>query len=396
MSFKSELKMDFETFRKHTDTPIFHRLKFDKTSIYLTKCTFYDLVTSKNDHGYYRIFSWDDWRAKPLLGFELGDSSPALGLVNLIGHYTPIQNDLTEVQYESENGKAYFDTAKGELEGITESERTRQKRKIDSRKFMRMGEIVPTGMQGKAIYGEGNYIIDGAAGTGKSTTVLQKIKLLEKNNRVPSDKILVLVKNKSVIKEFDELLKTIGITGLRIKLIDDFEPSLFNKTNWDINSVIDSTWDAAYQINECIITLEKEEKLLSSRVLSNAGSNDIPITKAFEHDSELTYLLREYYKQRTEFIALLENNNNEKNVAKKEQGIELDKYRNLLTKQSLQKKNKKSKRSLINRIFQTSDPDTTLTLGEEAKIRDEVKKKKKKLDSEIVKLSNKHKEKEKK
>ena len=261
---------------------------------------------------------------------------------------------------------------------------------------MRMGEIVPTGMQGKAIYGEGNYIIDGAAGTGKSTTVLQKIKLLEKNNRVPSDKILVLVKNKSVIKEFDELLKTIGITGLRIKLIDDFEPSLFNKTNWDINSVIDSTWDVAYQINECIITLEKEEKLLSSRVLSNAGSNDIPITKAFEHDSELTYLLREYYKQRTEFIALLENNNNEKNVAKKEQGIELDKYRNLLTKQSLQKKNKKSKRSLINRIFQTSDPDTTLTLGEEAKIRDEVKKKKKKLDSEIVKLSNKHKEKEKK
>ena len=67
-----------------------------------------------------------------MLGFELGDSSPALGLVNLIGHYTPIQNDLTEVQYESENGKAYFDTAKGELEGITESERTRQKRKIDS------------------------------------------------------------------------------------------------------------------------------------------------------------------------------------------------------------------------------------------------------------------------
>jgi len=71
---------------------------------------------------------------------------------------------------------------------------------------MRMREIIPTGMQGKAIYGEGNYIIDGAAGTGKSTTVLQKIKLLQKQDNISTKKILVLVKNKNIIDEFNDLL----------------------------------------------------------------------------------------------------------------------------------------------------------------------------------------------
>tara|TARA_R110002072_G_scaffold214838_2_gene371968 strand:- start:89 stop:1078 length:990 start_codon:yes stop_codon:yes gene_type:complete len=309
MNFKPELKMDFETFRKHTDTPIIHRLKFEKTSIYLTKSTFHDLLTSKNDHGHYRILSWDDWRAKPLLGYELGDASPALGLVNLIGHYTPTQNDLTEVQYVSGSGKAYYDTAKGELEGSRETERTTKKSKIDSRTFMRMGEIIPTGMQGKAIYGSGNYIIDGAAGTGKSTTVLQKIKLLEKHDGINPERILVLVKNNRVIKEFDELLKTIGITGLRFKLIDEFESSLFKENSTYINSIIERTWDIAFRINNCLATLKKEEELISNRILSNIGRKDMQIVKAFNHDSELTSLLREYQKHRTEFLDLRKENN---------------------------------------------------------------------------------------
>jgi superfamily I DNA/RNA helicase len=395
-NFKKDLKMDFETYLKHSDTPIFHRLKFEKVSFYLTKSRFHDVLVSWNDHGGYRIFSWDDWRSQPLLGIELGDVNPRHGLVNLIGHYTPTEDDLTDVQYDTDHGKAFFESAKEELEEKKQKLETKKDRKIDSRTFMRMGEIIPTGAQGKAIYGEGNYIIDGAAGTGKSTTVLQKIKLLEKHNRIPPDKILVLVKNKSVIKEFDELLKTIGITGLRIKLIDDFELSLFNNTNWNIDSVIDSTWGAASQINECITTLRKEERLLSSRILSNVGSNDISITKAFEHDSELTNLLREYHKLRTAFIALRENNSNEINRAKIEQGVELDKIKNLLSDRVLQKKKKEQKRSLINRIFQTSEPLATLTLGDEAEIRDTIGKEKRKLDSEIDKLSNKFKEKEEK
>ncbi|MDM1696670.1 AAA family ATPase [Thiopseudomonas alkaliphila] len=396
MNFKPELKMDFETFNKHTDTPIFHRLKFEKTSIYLTKSTFYDLLTSKNDHGYYRIFSWDDWRAKAFLGFELGDASPALGLVNLIGHFTPTQNDLTEIQYVSERGKAYYDTAKGELEGLKGIDQTRQREKIDSRTFMRMNEIIPTGKQGKAIYGEGNYIIDGAAGTGKSTTVLQKIKLLEKHNSVQPEKILVLVKNKRVIKEFGELLETIGITELRIVLIEEFEPSLFNTTSNDINSVIDSTWDTASRLNECLATLKKEQELLSNGILSNIGSNDLLITKVFERDSELINLFHGYHKQRTAIVALRENNSKEISKAKNEQSIELDKYKNLLTNKALQKKNKGKKLPLISGMLKNINPVITLTLGDEAEIRDAVRKKKDQLDSKIDKLSNSLREKEKK
>jgi len=399
MNFKSELKVDFETFRKHTDTPIFHRLKFDKTSIYLTKSTFYDLLVSKNDHGHYRIFSWDDWRAKKLLGFELGDASPKLGIVNLIGHYTPSQNDLTEVQYISEKGKAYYDSAKDELEGLKDGKRKRQRRKIDSREFMRMGEIIPTGIQGKAICGEGNYIIDGAAGTGKSTTVLQKIRLLNKHNRVPLDRILVLVKNKSVIKEFDGLLKKIGVTGLRITTIDNFESSLFNK-NEDIDFVIDRTWSAASQLNECVITLEKEKKLLSNRIFSTVekndkdivGGNDKYILKAFGKDLDLIRLFREYNKQRGRFIDLLKENNNEKSSDKKQKEKELKDYEDLLIRQLQKKKNG----PFINKMLNFVKKVATLTLGEEAKIRDLVAKKKKELDSKTVELSDKHKKNEEK
>jgi len=105
MNFKSDLKMDFETYKNNKDTPIFYRLKFDDTSVYLTKSRFYDILTSKNEHGYYRIFSWDDWRAKAFLGFDLDDESPALGIVNLIGNYFPTEDDLTEVQVQKRHLK---------------------------------------------------------------------------------------------------------------------------------------------------------------------------------------------------------------------------------------------------------------------------------------------------
>jgi len=393
MSFKSELKMDFETFRKHTDTPIFHRLKFDRTSIYLTKSTFCDLLTSKNDHGYYRIFSWDDWRAKPLLGFELGDQSPALGFVNLIGHYTPTQHDLTEVQYVSEEGRAYYDAARSELEGIKRPERAILNKKIDSSTFMRMGEIIPVGSQGKAIYGEGNFIIDGAAGTGKSTTVLQKIKLLEKHDRVSPKKILVLVKNESVINEFNELLKTIGIAGLKIETIKSFESNWFQNNTKEIDLVIDSTWEKASLINEYLTTLKKEEDLLRTGMLSDIENNERLTIKFVDNDIDLSHLLCEYYKLRDDFIALRRKNRNKINERKKEIRIELEEYKGQLTNQIIQKKKEKSRFS-IKRLFQSSELYTSLTLGEKAQIRDAAAKKEKVQNTEIEKLSKNLKEKE--
>ena len=161
---RSELSTDLLTHQKHEDTPIFHRIKFDDTSIYLTKTTSYELMTSKNNLGHYRIFSWTDQRSKAFLGFELGQRSPALGAAKLIGMYKPDGSNLRDVKYSSEKGKMFYRNAQRALNG-EEDALGEDSNKIDAENFMKMAEIIPTGVQGKAIYGEGNYIIDGPAGT---------------------------------------------------------------------------------------------------------------------------------------------------------------------------------------------------------------------------------------
>ena len=107
--WNEELRADLSTYLENIERPIIHRLKFDQTSIYLTQAEFYDVNVSTNEMGHYRIFSWTDWRAKGLLGYELGEESPNLGVANLIGRYLPHEEDLTDVQYASSNGKAYFE-----------------------------------------------------------------------------------------------------------------------------------------------------------------------------------------------------------------------------------------------------------------------------------------------
>jgi len=224
---KTELKTDLDSYLKQKSTPLFHKIKFDETSIYLTRSYYYEgglPNTGKNDFGSYRIFSWADLRAKTFLGFELGQASPALGRANVIGSFTPNEDDIKDVKYITDNGKSYFKSAKVILSGeiIVEDNEDNEDVKIDSEKFMKMAEIIPTGAQGKAIYGEGNYIIDGPAGTGKSTTVLQKIKLLQIHSNVKSSEICIVVKNNQVVKGFDELLKELNIDGIKICTTESF------------------------------------------------------------------------------------------------------------------------------------------------------------------------------
>jgi len=394
LNFKKDLKMDFESYMKHIDTPIFHRLKFEKVSFYLTKSKFHDVLVSSNEHGGYRIFSWDDWRAQPLLGIELGDENPRHGLVDLIGRYSPIENDLIDVQYETDEGKAFFESAKEELEDKKQKMHTRKDKKIDSRTFMRMGEIIPTGAQGKAIYGEGNYIIDGAAGTGKSTTVLQKIKILQKHSSVSSKKVLVLVKNESVISEFNNLLETISISGLKIKSVVGFVSDVFQYNVRDIDAIIDNTWQIASHINKFLVVLNKEVDFMSSRVLSNIGSNDLSLRKCFEKDSEFTKLLNKYLQFRGDFIDLFKINKDEIKKSKNDIKIEIEIYKQRLKDTILKRKNKEKRRFSIKRIFQSSEQVTSLTLGEDTDIRDMAVKLKEKRDSDIDKVLKKHKEKE--
>ncbi len=397
MNFKSDLRMDFETHKKHPETPIFHRLKFDETSIYLTKSTFHDLLSSKNEHGHYRIFSWDDWRAKPLLGFELGDKSPALGSVNLVGHYSPIPDDLTEVQYQTNMGKAYFDSALGELDGAKKTGTLRKVKKIDSRNFMRMGEIIPTGAQGKAIYGDGNYIIDGAAGTGKSTTVLQKIKLLQKQKNISSSKILVLVKNKGVITEFQSLLDAIGINDLQLYTTQNFISNNFHFKSKDIKTQLDKIFNSALYIQRHLELVRKEIESISSGRVKGFGDNDAAIKQTFSQNTDILVLVDNYINLRNSFFKLHSENAKEYNVNKKGISVEIDKQKTALTNEI--KKNKKNSRKSfsldgLKTMIKSERQKDSLTLGEEADIRDKVFLLKKKRESELDKSLKINKEKE--
>lgn len=207
----NDLEHDLETSQKHQDTPIFHRIKFASTSIYLTKTHFHHLLTARNKFGHYRIFSWDDFRARAFLGFDVGTVSPALGAAQLLGRFTPDGDNLLDVQYQSRTGKHYFADAKSALAGLPASRGALAK--IDPGSFLRMKEVIPTGAQGRAIYGEGNLIIDGPAGTGKTTTILHRIKV-QLNQGISASKILLLARSQHAAKSYTRLLKDINVKGV--------------------------------------------------------------------------------------------------------------------------------------------------------------------------------------
>src|SRR6056297_2677095 len=165
MDSKKDIKDDLKTYCDNKQTPIFHRLKFADVSFYLTKSYFHNVVaTGSNGHGYYRIFSWDDWRSKELLGLELGEDNRVHGPVKLVGRFTPADDDLENCQYHSLDGRSFYQSAQTAVGGKKQKNKDSIARGDEWSEF-RMGEIIPTGVQGKAIYGDGDYISDGPAGT---------------------------------------------------------------------------------------------------------------------------------------------------------------------------------------------------------------------------------------
>jgi len=388
MKFESDLKMDFETYQKHPDTPIFHRIRFDSTSIYLAKSTFYKLTTSRNEHGNYRIFSWDDWRAKAFLGFELGDKSPALGDAGLIGRYTPTTDDLTDIQYDTSLGKCYFKSARHELEEGFNIEDSVKKQKINSYEFMKMNEIIPTGAQGRAIYGEGNYIIDGSAGAGKSTTVLQKVKLLQKNDNIDTNKICILVKNEMVVSEFRKLLKSIGVDDLRIMTTHKFVSEYFNlKSANNIKTVRNASID----ISNCFDKLIKESSKLLSNNITRLGDDDKDIVRILAKNENVSKKISLYKAKRKGFVELVLKNRKKIN----DEQLDIDERVKDLSKSisdKLKNRNKYEKNRGLRGVLSlfSSKNDESLSLGDEVKVRDEINKYKSKELSKLEKTKKNH------
>jgi len=394
MKFKSDLKVDFETYQKHPDTPIFHRIRFDSTNVYLTKSKSDDLITSKNKYGNYRVFPWNDLRAKDFLRAELNDESPnigshiSLGAVSLIGRYNPTADDLTDIQYDTSSGKGFFKSARHELEDGFEIKGSIKEQKINSYEFMRMDEIIPTGAQGKAIYGEGNYIIDGPAGTGKSTTVLQKIKLLQKNEGIDTNRICILVKNEMVVSEFRKLLKSIDIDSLIIVTPREFMSGNFSlKPASDIKAVRNS----AIKIQSCFNKLVKESGKLLSGNIKGLGADDEDISRILAKNQSVNKKISLYKSKRKEFVDLVLKNRGKIKTLQSDMDESVGSFSKSIS-DKLKIKNRKEKNRGVGRIryLFSSMNDEPLSLGDEAEIRNETNKYKSKESSKLDRLKESH------
>jgi hypothetical protein len=304
MSTETDINDDFRTFQNNPDKPIFHRLKFGGISFYLTKSCFHnDVATGENSHGYYRIFSWDDWRSQALLGLELGEENPKHGPVDLVGRFTPSEEDLKNVQYYSLSGRTFYRSARAFLEGGGHRQQPELIRRGDEWSEFRMEEIIPTGVQGKAIYGEGNYIIDGPAGTGKSTTAIQKLKLLTKNSGVEPTRLLVVVRTKELMYEVQQLLSSLDLASVRISSIDTFISEESGYEGPALTSAVRETWGLAESIHALVAEMEEDVARLSKGIFGQSSLNVSEPTVSLSHDKYSVSLMNEY---RTERDSLLE------------------------------------------------------------------------------------------
>lgn len=224
---EKELERDLLTFIKDLEKPFFRRVQAEKGNFYITKDVHYDLSIIEEDQiGFARHLPWHHPYSADVLNTDIGEYG-RYGKVSLIGDYKPVENDLKDVSYLSLSGRSYFASA---TEALT-NQKASESSKIDIENFMKMKEVIPTPCQMKAIIVNGNYIIDGPAGTGKSTTLLQKLLVLKTQKKVETHRILVLVKHDGLIKPFQDLLSSMEIYDVNInstsqflksKLTDDF------------------------------------------------------------------------------------------------------------------------------------------------------------------------------
>jgi len=201
LDFEKELEYDYNKYLNFSIN-IHRRLTFKNSEEY-----FYVTTDSINRENYqfgkdYLLSYWgtDKGRVEALLKFEIGDESPANGELICYGDFEPSGEDLKNIRYKCIHGKHEFKSAKYTLENCGETD-TEELINID--KFFRLKfKLADIGEQSKALFDMNNSIIDGSAGTGKSTIALQKLKYLEFNKKVPQEKMRIIVKNKQVISHF--------------------------------------------------------------------------------------------------------------------------------------------------------------------------------------------------
>ena len=241
--FKQELLRDNGVLQDKK-LPFLKRIAFESdidfyvTRLYVAQKPF---PTGKTNGRMYRICQWNDSRIQAALSAEIGEYAPLFNgntsAVELVGNFEYQANLFSNVRYESVNSKVFFNDSQiqevlgKEYQDVTQVKtptlipNNAKNEAIDIGEFAQLTEVIPTGKSGKALWAQGTYIIDGPAGTGKSTIALHKVKILEETIKI--EKILILVKNKSIIENFKILMKKLKINNINIQTIEDYTNSNF-------------------------------------------------------------------------------------------------------------------------------------------------------------------------
>ena len=175
------------------------------------------------------LFSYwsGDSRAADLSAMEIGSKSPRNGELDLIGNYEPHNKNLINIRYESIAGKDFIKNANDFLEG---REKTIDE-KIDINEFFKLKfYLAQQGIQSKAFRDIKNSIIDGPAGTGKSTIAIQKLKYFVLNDNIEQNKLCMIVRNKYLADHFKTLFgdPEIDLKNVVIGTFDDVIQAKYN------------------------------------------------------------------------------------------------------------------------------------------------------------------------
>lgn len=308
---EKELERDLITYLNDLDKPFYHRVQTELGNFYFTKGYYYDLSTIKEKQvRFARHLPWNHELSRHVLETEIGQSGK-YGMVSLIGRYKPDEpeNDLKDVRYQTLSGRSYFASA---FEALTD-QKVSISSKIDIESFMKMKEVIPTPSQMKAISADGNYIIDGPAGTGKSTTLLQKLLILRTEKNVNTNKILILVKHDGLIKPFEDLLSSMKIHGvninstsqfLKIKLADDYDQITLEDLDEADSQYKELNTSLNYIFNQSNPSDKDIENLPGSIVNTSLIFNDFKTYCQLVHDRE--NLANDIKNKESELIGIVE------------------------------------------------------------------------------------------
>lgn len=229
---------------------IFHRrLTFQNgTNFYVTTAS---VDADYSFNGDFLVSYWgiDSYRAEALMQFDVGDESPANGELLIAGDFTPNKRDLINIRYKDTTGKFEFISAENVIDSIEKVVEEDANNLINTDEFFRLKfNLAGLGDQSRALYDTNSAIIDGAAGTGKSTIALQKLKYLYEKKNITQEKMLVIVKNEQVIPHFKTLLEseTLSLYNVNIYTVS----SLFDILEIDSNINIDDLEDAKNTANK--------------------------------------------------------------------------------------------------------------------------------------------------